>query len=253
MKKASVMSTISMVFFILAFLVHIIGEIVYYIAIFAEGFFSDPFFWRYEAIYELPVILGMLLLIVGVKLAAKNKAWVIYPIGFLVLMVPFAANVFTSTAEYVIRGVLMLIALLLLALDHFIRPHVKVMGILGAVFALLTMTVFLVIDVVQTLQYIDSYSNGTEFLWLAERILYYIGFQVLSIAALLFAIGRPSRSDFAVPAPQPVYPGNGYQPPQYNPPQMPPQPTQYQYQPPQQPTQYQYQPPQQPPQDGRPY
>lgn len=240
MKKASVMSTIALIGYILALLLIAAQEVIFYIWLGSMGVVFDARFWMNIALYDGLLFIGMLILMVGVKLAANNKAWALYPIGFLIVMSSHILSLFNASAWDSIRLLFSVIALLLLALDHFIRPRVKVMGILGAVILFVTMLVYLVVGVVEMIQYSSSYFGTDNLWWFLERVLYVIGFQIFALAALLFAIGRQPRIPKTAPAPQPVYPPYTYQPPQYNPPQMP--------QTPQQPNSYSYQ----PPQDGRP-
>ena len=90
MKKTKVMSTIAMVLFILSMLCDLVNETIYYV-----DSISAQAMTNYAVdilLYTLPGILGAVVLIVGVKLAAGNTVTVVYPIGFVILFIEYAIS-----------------------------------------------------------------------------------------------------------------------------------------------------------------
>ena len=207
MKKTKIMSTIAMVLFILSMLCDLVNETIYYV-----DSISAQAVTNYAVdilLYTLPGLLGAVVLIVGVKLAAGNTVTVVYPIGFVILFIEYAislvlfvrnliayyqyANEINSViVPNVIRCALMMIAFILLALDGFLLLKSKALGIIGAAMLLLISFVFLVIElrnIIQSVGFTSEIVSDSIYFWS-----FYSSIELIGAGALLYAIGRPAKS-----------------------------------------------------------
>lgn len=221
MKKTKIFSIIAFVVFILAFLEEAVSEILYYAQHSIENLAPQA-----VPLYTVPMLLGIAMLAVGAMLAAKCKTTLVYPIGFLLLMIPQVTNFVLTACDlaqygmsalsyYDIRSLLLLIALALLALDAFLLLRNKAMGIIGAALLYVTMFVFNIITTANSgylFQSMDVFIDGLP--RILETMLYYSGMELAAIGTLLYAIGRQPRIPKTAPTPQPVRPPFVYQLPQ---------------------------------------
>ena len=227
MKKTKITSIIAMIIFILALLLNTSSELLFYISGAAQGWTIN--YAENILVYTLPDLIGILVLIIGVRLAAGNKLTFIYPAGFAVLalaalvalilhiisMVGYFSYADGFTYAYLVRYVFLFLAYLLLALDGFLLLRNKVMGIIGAVLLFLTATVFLSITSVSNFSGMSSFTAVENIISAVETWAYYAAIQLVAVGALIYAIGRQPRIPRSAPNPPHVYPPYNYQPP-YN-------------------------------------
>ena len=207
MKRARVMSTVAMAFFILSLFAMAVSETMRYVLLFDYGGSADYVtIVRDVLTFELPMLFGLIMAIIGVRLHARGRDRVIYPSGFLILMIaPVSLAViggFSGSSggktEYFAFWAAMAVGMLLVALDGFLCPRLRLMGIFGGALLLYSVT---------NLKKMNSGDSGALLLALGQmakgscyillyiyQIAYVVGLTSLAIGALIYAVGRPAKS-----------------------------------------------------------
>ncbi len=246
MKKTKVMSTITMVCFILALVWNVINITLYYFSV-VKYQYDGSVVARVTFFDILPTIAGIILLIIAAKKARTGVTPPTYKLGFFFLSGALLLNVIISLIvsngnissffDYIIRVILLITGYMLIAFDSVLLKPNKAMGIIGAVIIIAVSMIFSIYySIEMRIAMPSSIYNLNEltdwFINLMRLISNYSWIQFIGIGALLYAIGRQPK-DTQKPF-TPNYP-DGSNNIDYN--------NQYNYIPPQPTDQNNYQPP----------
>ena len=133
MKQKKLPGILSLVSVGIALLTGVFKVVIEVIGIVPHFGHIRPMEYVYPALIVLPMFIAPALMLVGVLISLKGKANVLFPIGAIVFMISFIANVITfSPLNFVIGVVVILLGLAAVAADGFIRPGTRLIGLIGS-------------------------------------------------------------------------------------------------------------------------
>lgn len=223
MKKTKVMSIIAMVLFILALFWQIMYLTVYFIGVFSIKVSIGSPVLKVLLTSSIPTIVSIVLMIVGVRLAASSKNTKIYPIAFFILagitflglIIDIISSGGKTSINIIIRDLLLTAGYTMIAIDGILLKPNKVLGIIGAALVILIAMYFSF----QTSLNLSNHLSGRSYSALGSAgqmlnlmqllyvLMFYSMLQNIGIGALLYAIGRQPK-DTQKPF-TPHYPGSG--------------------------------------------
>lgn len=223
MKKTKVMSIIAMVLFILALFSQVMYTVMYLIGALSS---IDPAVSAVAKVLltsSIPTIVSLVLMIVGVRLAATSKNTKIYPAAFFIiagisllgLFIDIISSGGKTSIDYVIRDLFLTAGFTMIAIDGILLNPNKALGIIGAALVIAIAMFFSFTNSFNLSSYLtgkSSYALSTGgqisiLIRLMYVLMYYSMLQNIGIGALLYAIGRQPK-DTQKPF-TPHYPNGG--------------------------------------------
>ncbi len=208
MKKTRVMSIIAMVLFILALFWQIMYLIMYFIGVFSIKSPTGGPVLKVLLTSSIPTIVSIVLMIVGVRLAASSKNTKIYPIAFFILagitFLGLIIDIFSggkTSINFIIRDLLLTAGYTMIAIDGILLKPNKVLGIIGASLVLLVAMFFTFSTSFnlsnhltgKTYSALGSAGQILNLIQLLYVLMFYSMLQNIGIGALLYAIGRQPK------------------------------------------------------------
>lgn len=222
MKKTKVMSIIAMVLFILALFLQITHIIIYLTGVFSTKTPLGGPTLKVLLTSSIPTIVSIVLMIVGVRLAASSKNTKIYPIAFFILagitFLGLIIDIFSggkTSINFIIRDLLLTAGYTMIAIDGILLKPNKALGIIGASLVLLVAMFFSFSTSLNLSNHLTgrsyfSLSSAGQMLNLIQLLYFFILYSIMQnigIGALLYAIGRQPK-DTQKPF-TPHYPDSG--------------------------------------------
>ena len=249
MKQKKLPGILSLVSVGIALLTGVFKVVIEVIGIVPHFGHIRPMEYVYPALIVLPMFIAPALMLVGVLISLKGKANVLFPIGAIVFMISFIANVITfSPLNFVIGVVVILLGLAAVAADGFIRPGTRLIGLIGSGLYLAGAIYVCVLDIMSLSRMFLYGLNVWDIIRsVGGSIAYCVLIVFVGAGSLLYALFRQPRKA-AVPKKRPAAQPQRSQPQRNQPQPSRPMPNQNQrYQRPQSQTQ-RFQPPQNRPQ-----